>query len=83
MALTKSPVTNINTKKTTKNDAHVWDCELANKKTEQVYKVSSPCLDDHNFKKEELETIGDLSDVCSPFVLNAWHDLVDLTFFGP
>ena len=28
-------------------------CELANKKTEQLYKVSSPCLDDHHIKKEE------------------------------
>ena len=25
-------------------------CELANKKTEQLYKVSHPCLDDHQFK---------------------------------
>ena len=30
-------------------------CELANKNTEYFYKVSSPCLDDHHFKKEELE----------------------------
>ena len=30
-------------------------CELANKKTEQSYKVSCPCLADHHFKKEELE----------------------------
>ena len=29
-------------------------CEFANKKTGQSYKVSSPCLDDHHFKKEEL-----------------------------
>ena len=28
------------------------DCELANKKTEQLYKVSSPCLYDHHFKRE-------------------------------
>ena len=34
-------------------------CELANKETEQLYKVSSPCLDDHNFKTEELEPIGE------------------------
>ena len=32
-------------------------CELANKKTEQLYKVSSPCLDDHHFKEEELESV--------------------------
>ena len=30
-------------------------CELANEKNEQLNKVSTPCLDDHHFKKEELE----------------------------
>ena len=39
--------------------------ELANKKTEQLYKVSSPCLDDHQFKQEELKSVGELSEVCS------------------
>ena len=34
-------------------------CELANKKVEQIHKVSSPCLDDHQFKKEELESVGE------------------------
>ena len=34
-------------------------CELANKKIEQIHKVSSPCLDDHQFKKEELESVGE------------------------
>ena len=38
-------------------------CELANKKTEQLYKVSSPRLDDHQPKKEELESVGELSNV--------------------
>ena len=28
-------------------------CELANKTTEQLYKVATPCMDDHHFKKEE------------------------------
>ena len=37
----------------------------ANKKTEQLYKVSEPCLDEHHFKKEELESVGELSKVCS------------------
>ena len=46
------------------------DCQVANKKTEQLHKVSSPCLDDHHFKKEELESVGELSDVCSQIVLN-------------
>ena len=39
-------------------------CEVANKKTEQLYKVSSPCLDGHHFK-EELESVGELSNMCS------------------
>ena len=44
-------------------------CELANKKVEQRYKVSNPCLDDHQFKQEELESVGELSEVCSQIVL--------------
>ena len=40
-------------------------CELANKKVEQLYKVSSLCLDDHQFKQEELESVGELPVVCS------------------
>ena len=28
-------------------------CELANKTTQQLYKVSTPCIDDHDFKEEE------------------------------
>ena len=43
-------------------------CELTNKKTEQLYKVSSPCFDDHHFKKEELESVGELSGVWSQIV---------------
>ena len=44
-------------------------CELANKNAEQLYKVSSPYLDDRQLKKEELETTGELSQVCSHIVL--------------
>ena len=29
-------------------------CELANKTTQQLYKVSTPCIDDHHFKEEEM-----------------------------
>ena len=28
-------------------------CELANKKVEQLYKVFTPCLDDHHLKKKK------------------------------
>ena len=27
-------------------------CELANRTTQQLYKVSTPCIDDHHFKEE-------------------------------
>ena len=38
------------------------------KRQRQLYTVSTPCLDDHNFKEEELETVGDLAKVCSQIV---------------
>ena len=43
-------------------------CALANKKTEQFFNVSSPCVDDHHFKKEELGSVVELSTVCSQIV---------------
>ena len=48
-------------------------CEWVNKKTKQSYQVSTPCLDDHNFKKEELEAVGELSNVCSHIVLKCLY----------
>ena len=56
-------------------------CELANKKVEQVYEVSSPCLDDHQFMQEELESAGEFCEVCSQIVLKClyWHELDDMT----
>ena len=36
-------------------------CELANRTTQQLYKVATPCLDDHQFKEEELGSVGELS----------------------
>ena len=44
-------------------------CELANKTTQQLYKVSTPCIDDHHFKEDELKPVGELSKVCSQIVL--------------
>ena len=44
-------------------------CELANKTTQQLYKVSTPCVDDHHFKEEEMKSVGELSHVCSQIVL--------------
>ena len=48
-------------------------CELANKKMEQLYRVSSPCLDDHQFKQEELKTFGELSEVCPQIVFQSLY----------
>ena len=48
-------------------------CELANKTTQQLYKVSTPCIDDHHFKEEETKSVGDLSHVCSHIVLKCLH----------
>ena len=31
-------------------------CELASKTTQQLYKVSTPCIDDHHFKEQELKS---------------------------
>ena len=44
-------------------------CELANKTTQQLYIVSTPCIDDHHFKEEEMNSVGELSQVCSQIVL--------------
>ena len=48
-------------------------CGLANKNAEQLHKVSTPCMDDHNFKKEEVDTVGELSKVCSNIVLKCLY----------
>ena len=48
-------------------------CELANKTTQQLYTVSTLCIDDHHFKEEELKSVGELSKVCSPIVLKCLH----------
>ena len=40
-------------------------CELANKTTEQLYEVATPCMDDHQFREEENGSVGELSAVCS------------------
>ena len=48
-------------------------CELANKTTQQLYKGSTPCIDDHHFKEEELKSVGELSQVCSQIVLKCLY----------
>ena len=43
--------------------------ELANKSTQQLFKVCSPCIDDHHFKEKEMKSGGEMSQVCSSIVL--------------
>ena len=61
-------------------------CELANKTTQQLYNVSTPCIDDHHFKDEEVESEGELSKVCSQSVLKCLYlariVLEHLIFYG-
>ena len=47
--------------------------ELANKTTQQLYKVSTTCIDDHHFKEEELKSVGELSNTCSQIVLKCLY----------
>ena len=44
-----------------------------NKQVEQFYKVSHPCLVDHRFKQEELESVGEWPEICSQIVLNCLY----------
>ena len=48
-------------------------CELANKTTQQLYKVSTPCIDDHHFKEEETQSVGELPNTCSQIVLKCLY----------
>ena len=48
-------------------------CELANKSIQQLYKGSTPCIDDHDFKEEEMKSVGELSQVCSQIVLKCLY----------
>ena len=48
-------------------------CELANKTTQQLNKVSTPCIDDHLFKGEESKSVGELSIFCSQIVLKCLY----------
>ena len=38
-----------------------------------MYKVATPCMDDHQFEEEENESGGDLSTVCSQIVLKCLY----------
>ena len=59
-------------------------CELANKTTQQLYKVSTPCIEDNHFKEEELKSVGELKKYVLKLFWNAytWHVVEDLIFYG-
>ena len=60
-------------------------CELSNKTTQQLYTVSTACIDDHHLEEEEMISVGEVSQVCSQIVLKnvyTWHQLEDLFFYG-
>ena len=48
-------------------------CELANKTSQQLYKVSTPCIDDHHFKEEETKSVGEVSNTRSQIVLKCLY----------
>ena len=64
----RTPSTGLMTWKVTRRN--VWK-GIANWEMKQLSSctVSTPCLDDRLFKEEELETVGELSTVCSQIVL--------------
>ena len=48
-------------------------CELANKTTQQLYKVATPCMDGHQFKEKELRSVGELATACLQNVLKCLY----------
>ena len=47
--------------------------ELTNKTTQQLHKVSTPCIVEHHFEEEEMKSVGELSQVCSQIVLKCLY----------
>ena len=56
--------------------------ELANKTTEQLYKVSTPCIDDHKFKEQELRSEVNCLKYVHKLFSNVYicHEQVDWIF---
>ena len=53
---------------------NVWSDTARWRKTlQQLYKVITSCLDDHQFKEEELGSVGELTKVCSQIVLKCLY----------
>ena len=41
--------------------------------TQQLFKVVTPCIDDHQLKEEGMGSVGELSKVCSHIVLKCLY----------
>ena len=48
-------------------------CELANKTTQQLHKVTTPRMDNHQFKEEEMGSVGQWSLVCAQIVVKCLY----------
>ena len=59
-------------------------CELANKTTQQLYKVSTPCIDDHYLKKKKQHLLENCQMHALKLFSNAYtlQELDDLIFYG-
>ena len=59
-------------------------CELANKTTQQLCKVSTPCIDDTTSKKKKWNLLENCHKYALKLFWNActWHVLWDLIFYG-
>ena len=38
-----------------------------------LYEVAKPCMDDHQFREEENESVGEMSTVCPQIVLKCLY----------
>ena len=60
----------------------MFESRTTNRTTQQLHKVSTPCIDDHHFKEEETKFVGKFSQVCFQIVLKclclAWIGRPDI-----
>ena len=48
-------------------------CEVVHKSVDELYKVSSPCLDDHQINTEDFESVGEFSETSSRLVFKCLY----------
>ena len=59
-------------------------CELANETTQQLHKVATPCVDDHQLKKKKMGQVENCPQFAHKEFCNAciWLVLGGLIFYG-